>query len=316
MLTMALTREMVRGLDELAQRQDDVVSRRQLVGISVGHDRIRSEVRARRWRLIGRQAVVLHRGPLTERQSWWVAVLTAGKGAALAGLTAAASYGLVGFPSDAVHVVVANGTRIRRVRRTKVHVSRRFVPADLHPALLPPRTNRERSLVDAAVWSENARTACAILVSAVQQRLTTAGRLRRELQAAGGVRHRAVLLAIMDDVEGGSHALTEIDLVRLCRRLRLPLPIRQSVRTDRFGRRRYLDAEWRLPDGRVVVVEVDGGIHLLPLNYWDDMDRDVELVISGRTVVRIPSVAFRLDERRVGDQLTRVLLGRESRRAA
>jgi len=88
------------------------------------------------------------------------------------------------------------------------------------------------------------------------------------------------------------------------------------VRTDRFGRRRYLDAEWRLPDGRVVVVEVDGGIHLLPLHYWDDMDRDVELVISGRTVVRIPSVALRLDERRVGDQLTRVLLGEQSSRAA
>jgi len=188
---MALTPEMARELDELARRQDDVVSRRQLNDVGIGHDRVRSEVRARRWRIVGPQAVVLHRGTLTEPQLWWVAVLSNGKGAALAGLTAAAGYGLVGFTSasasETVHVVVANGTRIRRLPRIRVHVSRRLGASDVHPARQPPRTTLDRSLVDAAVWSKSSRKACAILVSAVQQRLTTASRLRRQLHASGRV---------------------------------------------------------------------------------------------------------------------------------
>jgi hypothetical protein len=39
------------------------------------------------------------------------------------------------------------------------------------------------------------------------------------------------------------------------------LPRGQRARLDRAGRRRWTDAEWDLPDGRVLVLEVDGGFH-------------------------------------------------------
>ena len=48
------------------------------------------------------------------------------------------------------------------------------------------------------------------------------------------------------DIRGGSEALSEIDLIRLCRRFGLQEPDRQVKRFDSHGRIRYLDAEWKL----------------------------------------------------------------------
>ena len=106
------------------------------------------------------------------------------------------------------------------------------------------------------------RPACGILAAAVQQRLTTPGELRVAVTAATRTRHRAALLAALDDIAQGTQALSEIDFVRLCRRHGLPVPTHQAVRVEPSGRRRYLDAEWTLPDGRSAAVEVDGALHL------------------------------------------------------
>ena len=109
------------------------------------------------------------------------------------------------------------------------------------------------------------------------------------------------------DISSGAQALSEIDFARICRRFRLPEPVRQSVRVEPSGRRRYLDAEWALSDGRRVVAEVDGAVHLLPRRYWDDMDRSNELVIDGSTVLRFATYALRAHPERVADQLRRAL---------
>ena len=79
------------------------------------------------------------------------------------------------------------------------------------------------------------------------------------------------------------------------------------MRTERSGRRRYLDAEWVTPGGGRVVAEVDGAVHLLPRRYWDDMDRANELVIDGSTVLRFAAYAVRAEPERVADQLARAL---------
>src|SRR5205807_1733388 len=107
--------------------------------------------------------------------------------------------------------------------------------------------------------------------AAVQQRLTTPGRLAPELRRAGAVRHIAVLRALLDDIAGGGHTLAEIDLAPLARRAGLPPPRWQSLRREPGGRVRYVDAEFDLPDGTVLAVEVDGAVHLEPLTWWDDM---------------------------------------------
>src|SRR5690242_8867198 len=57
-----------RQLAELADRQHGVLARRQLYSAGFDQHHIRTAVRARRWQVFGRHAVVLHNAALTERQ--------------------------------------------------------------------------------------------------------------------------------------------------------------------------------------------------------------------------------------------------------
>jgi very-short-patch-repair endonuclease len=81
--------------------------------------------------------------------------------------------------------------------------------------------------------------------------------------------------------------------------------VRQVVRTDGQGKRRYLDGEIVCKSGKRVAFEVDGGVHLLPESYWNDMRRQNELLIVGTTVLRFSSYAARFQRAAVADQIRR-----------
>jgi hypothetical protein len=181
----------------------------------------------------------------------------------------------------------------------RLHVSRRFGEDDLHPGRAIPTVRVERALVDAASWMASPRKACAVIAAGVQQRLTTASRLRPELAAACRARHHKLLTHVLADISGGAQSFGEIDFGRLVRRAGLPPPIRQAFRYDAAGRRRWLDADL---DG--FSVEIDGAVHLRPLRYWDDMARQNDLIIvTGKPVLRFSTVAIRIDENTVVAQL-------------
>jgi hypothetical protein len=136
--------------------------------------------------------------------------------------------------------------------------------------------------------------------------MTTAPRLREELEGAGRVRHRRLLLSVLADIEGGAHAVSELDFLRFCRRHGFPRPQLQ-VRCDTRGRRRYLDATFRRPDGRLVGIEVDGAIHLVVRTYWNDMERLNDLVIRKRPMLRFPSAYVYADDPVMVAQLRELL---------
>ena len=235
---------------------------------------------------------------MTPTQNRWRRLLNAGSEAALCARTALEVDGLRGWEDPAVHVLFSKGERPPTVAGVVAHESRRYNPVtDRHPVALPWRTRAERSAIDAAAWSRSPRTACGLLAAVVQQRLATSDRLLSELQRVGQVRHRKVMAAARRH-PGWRSGLSEIDFGRLCRRYGLPEPIRQQMRRDRDGRRRYLDAEFRARDGTTVVVEVDGAVHLLVQTYWDDMDRQNSLTVHGERVLRYPTVAFYLQPAR------------------
>jgi hypothetical protein len=146
------------------------------------------------------------------------------------------------------------------------------------------------------------------MAAAVQQRRTNCAALADALDRFPRLRHHAALRAAVADIAGGSQALSEIDFVRLCRRHGLPEPFRQAVRADSTGRRRYLDAMWRRSDGRLVVAEVDGGLHLIATNWWNDQLRQNELAISDALVLRFPTIVVRLEDDEVARQLRRALM--------
>lgn len=284
--------------------QDSVFTRHQLLEAGLSPGQLAAQVSARRWRAPTSTVYVLHNGPLTQRQQWWVATLAVGP---LAGRTALTAWGVTGWASDSVEVLVRRGAtpELPAGLALTVHESRRFLPQHVHPVREPRCVPVERAAVDAAAWSREARHACGLLAAVVQQRKTVARKLLEELTAAGRVRHVAVMRAVLHDIEGGAQALTEVDLGGLCRRFGLFVPQRQVLRVDGSGRRRYLDARVSAPNGRSVLVEVDGALHLLVSTYWDDMRRLNEIVIGGEPVLRFPSSALYLDELTVGNQLRR-----------
>ena len=295
-------------LANLVERQSGVLTRTQLHECGMTTAAVRAALAARRWRAFGRNVIVVHNGQITETQRQWIAVLLPQKLAALAGPTAAAEGGLLGFESEQIHVVVPHDTHVRVPSWIKLHESRRFGPADALLTAGLPRTRPPRSLIDTATWSRRPRRACAVLCAGVQQRLVTPEALDTELSRAGAVRHVAIMRAILGDIAGGGHTLAEIDLGPLARRAGLPLPRRQALRREPNGKIRYVDAEFDLPDGTLLAVEIDGAMHLQPFSWWDDMDRQNEIVIGRQPVLRFPSLTVRLNEERVVDQLRRMRL--------
>ncbi|MCW2496512.1 hypothetical protein [Jatrophihabitans sp.] len=267
---------------------------------------IKAQLEAERWQRCG-YAIVLHNGPLSALQRWHVARVHGGPRALITGFTALEAQGLTGWSREHTDVLVPLGTRVRtgspfplrlhRVRRWSA--VRRLRDARVHVA--------GQALLVATSSLDQPRSACGLLAATVQQGLLSPARLSTLLEEAPRTRHRALLVAAAADIAQGSEALSEIDFVRICRRFGLPPPTQQLVRRERSGRRRYLDATWRRADGRLVVVEVDGALHLSQRRWWDDQLRQNELALADALVLRFPSAVVRAEPRLVAAQLRRAL---------
>lgn len=212
--------------------------------------------------------MVLHNGPLSRRQRWDAALINTGPRAILTGFTAAEYLGLTGWQRDWIDVLAAAGAS-----------------PPVSAALIRIRLHRSRS----------------------QQRLASPDSLLAVVNTARCTRHQRALRAALYDIAGGSQALSEIDFARLCHRYGLPTPIRQAIRTDADGRRRFLDASWRRADGRLVVVEVDGALHVGVSSWWADQERQNWLTLGDALILRFPSWAIRHDEQTVVRQLRAAL---------
>jgi Protein of unknown function (DUF559) len=275
----------------------------------LGRGYVRWKIAAGQWQRPCRGVVVTFSGPLSRAHQEWAAVLAAGPGAVLAGLTAARLDGLAGFDDPRIHVLVPASRRVRAQLPAGVIVHRSAVlaPTSVHPLRLPPRTRLARSVVDAASWMGTANGTRAVLAAAVQQRLVRVRQLRTVLERRPALRRRSLIMRTLSDIEGGAEALSELDFARLTRRFGLPEPDRQAVRLDSRGRRRWLDAYW---DYARLVAEVDGRWHMDAQAWWADMRRDNELTVSGLRVLRFPAFAVRDEPELVAAQLRAVLLAR------
>jgi hypothetical protein len=268
---------------------------------------VAAQLRARRWRRIGR-AIALHNGVLSDAERRRAALLNCGYPAALTAFTAAEEFGLRSWERPRIHVLVPGGTRVTRPAELdlRVHYVGEWREGDV--LAIRDLHRAAPALVLAASTFAKPRPACGLLAAGVQQKLVTADQLRTALDANSRMRHRRAMRLAVDDIAQGAQALSEIDLGRLCRRHGLPQPVRQAVRRDRSGKRRYIDAEWISRSGKRVVAEVDGALHLAPRRWWDDQLRQNEFVISGDLVLRFPTAIVRHEELIVASQLGRALL--------
>jgi very-short-patch-repair endonuclease len=285
------------GLAALLREQDKVIDTASALGW-MSRQELRWRVTSGRWQRPCYGIVVAHSGPMTQRQRLWTAVMWAGHGAVLAGLTAARLDGLEGFAgpdgeNQPIHLLVPASRSVRRVPPGLpfvVHYSTVLSSEDVHPLRQPRRTRVARSLVDAAAWMAADRGAQAVLAAGVQQRLVRPADMMAVVARNRRLPRRAMIKDTLDDIAGGAQALSELDFTRLIRRYRLPAPDRQAPRHDAAGRRRWLDAVWETAR---LIVEVDGIHHMDAAQYWADMDRDNDFTLDGYRVLRFPAFIVR-----------------------
>lgn len=270
------------GWRAVLARQDDVISRRQALASDLSASAWRWRT-STCWQLPLPGVAVAHTGPLTERQLRWCALLACGDSAALSADWALVAQGFRTHDPGPVQVAVPEHRQVRPpalpglgVRVHRVSGLDRLV----HPAHAPTVVRTAAAALHAAAWAPSDRAGEWRLAAVVQQRLTTVAALRTELEALPRLPRRGLLRQVLDDVELGAHALTELDLLRLLRLLHLPLPDRMQLRERGRTGVRYLDAWF---ERQRVVLEVDGAHHR-DAREWDaDLLRADEIAVQHRS---------------------------------
>ena len=283
----------------LASAQAGIVTRRQLYRADVPRWLVRRELAVGRWKRTGRQSLVLHNGPLLAESRRWVAVLEAGRRAAIDGVTALQHAGVRGLDDDTVHVLTPKGSAPPRLPGVRMHESRRWREEDVIEDSGIRRVTPAVAAVHAALWARTEREATFLLALAVQQRVATPRELQRAIDVVRRHRLRKAMLRVVDELAGGVRSLGELDVGLAMRARGLPEPDRQVLRRRPSGRD-YLDADF---DDVEVTLEIDGWQHEEPEQRLNDTLRDLASSTAGRTVVRLPLVAWRWDEAAVLDAL-------------
>lgn len=279
-----------RRVERLAAEQSGVLTRPQLYAAGVTRSEVRANVRAGRWQQVGRQSIALSSGPLVRGAMLWAAVFEAGPRAFLDGVSALQAAGLERFEWDSIRVSVPRGARVRRIPGIDIRQTRRWAASDLHEGSGAPRARVEVASVRAALWARSDKQAALVLTMVVQQGLTTAEALGREMLRVRKDKRRALLHAVVLDLLEGAASLGEAEFSRECRRRGLPEPSRQSLRRTSRGAC-YLDVEW---EGWRVVVEIDGIQHSWASNVVADALRHNEVTLDRTTVLRLPLLGLRV----------------------
>ena len=290
-------------LEALIASQEGMVARRQLNRHGIDWDHVDAEVAARRWVARTPRVISTVTGELTRAQLEWLAVLHAGERSMLGGLSAAARHGLTGWDRDVVTVYVDDELSFEPVDGVRFFRSRR--PFDLlrHPRPGIPVCRLEPAVLLFAAYQTAPRPAHGVIAASIQQRLTTVERMVEWVDALRPLRWSKPFKRTLGDIAGGAHSGAELDVRRMCRRFGIAMPDGQVARTDRAGRRRWTDCEWRLPDGRVVVLEVDGSFHIDVLESMQDHRRARRLTSTDRLVVRCSAFEVRHEPEQVAADL-------------
>jgi very-short-patch-repair endonuclease len=229
---------------------------------------------------------------LREDQMRMAGLLEAGPGSALAGCSALVEAGWRGSELGRVDVHAPRGRRRRAQGQPgwlRIHEPR--VEPRIHG--FPARSTVARAVLDASSWARSDREATMILTSVVQQRLVTLDAVSRELGRQDRRRRAGCIRDVLIDMTGGAESSNEVAFLRRCRQYALPKP---RMQTRRVGGRRRTDAEFTLPGGRLLIVEIDGIGHLDVNSWQEDITRHNELAIStGAVILRVTGWEVRND---------------------
>ena len=281
---MEVTASVRDELAELTGAQAGAIARRQLRRLGVSREVVRSHLRGRRWQRPLPGTYVVFTGPLPPLTRVWAAVLYAGEEAVASHRTAAWLHALVDDLPVRLDVCVPHGHRHKGSRPgVRVRQSRRYLER-AHPALLPPRTRLEDTVLDMTDDTRRSDEVITLVLRACQRRLTTAARLRQAARRRSRLRWRALLRDLLADVVDGVQSALER---RYRRNVELPHGLPRGARNRQEGpgrRRRYRDVRykrWRL------LVELDGrAAHPEEWQERDDIRDNAALDDDGSVTLR------------------------------
>jgi hypothetical protein len=234
--------------------QAGVIAHAQALAHGITHDQIRVRLTSGRWQRLHRGIYATFPGEVPRAAQLWAAVLVAGDGAVLSHQAAAEAWGM-SAPQQPIHVTIPHSRKVTAdVHGVVVHRSRQVDP---HPAVMPPRTRIEETVLDVALLCTTVDDAIAWLIAACQQRRTTATRLRAALATRSRVHWRAELMSALADIDDGAQSLLEVRYLRNVERAHaLPCGLRQTPRTG-FAGKVYHDVEYA---DFATIIELDGRI--------------------------------------------------------
>lgn len=265
-----LPHEVLRILKE----QDDIITVGQAVAAGMPAKAVRALVHAGRWQVMHRGVYAAFTGKPSRLAELWAAQLRAGpESAVLSHQTAAELWGLVSSPSQVIHVTVPHGLNPERrgpIPGVVVHRSR-SLSRSRHPALTPPRTRLEETLLDLIDGARNFDECYDWICRGIGRRLTTASRIWAALDARPRMQCREDIELALGYANGGALSVLELRYARGVERVHgLPTATRQA-RIRRATGNRYLDnlyLEYR------ACVEIDGTAAHPADEQWRDKSRD------------------------------------------
>ncbi|MCA0435758.1 MAG: hypothetical protein LCH98_04610 [Actinobacteria bacterium] len=288
-------------LEALVQAQYGVFTRRQAMacGLTVGDIKW---ALGRRWISVLPGVYLAHRGSPQRAQLLMAGQLYAGEEAVLSGPAACRWRGLEqASRTGVVHVIVPTSRSSRQIRW--LHIRRSSLPAGLHPSGPLRLATVERAVVDAARLAPGLEDATALVIEALQRRLTTLERLAHTNDALGRP-GSALTSRALRAAAGGAWSIPELALGRLVRSSRV-LP-------EMWCNPRLTTAESRLlvmPDGWFDDVGMAVMVHS---RRWHDgsrseltVERDGELTAYGVVVCAITPRSIEREPARVLDFLER-----------
>ena len=224
----------------------------------------------------------------------WVALEHAGPGALLGGLTATELYGMKNWARDDITVLVGPRAvlRPRRGGRATSAPDARWRPCGIRPSRRRA-AGANRRCCCSLLTNRSTRTALGAITATVQQQLTTPANLLEWTRPLRPLRRAAC------DPRPARRCVGRLAVAGRDRR---PADVPSVGAGDAsppeaqarpVGRLRFTDCEWDLPDGRVLVLEIDGGFHVNVENYTEDVQRHRGLTTDRRIVVRCTTYEVR-----------------------
>ncbi|QGK69243.1 hypothetical protein GIY23_06570 [Allosaccharopolyspora coralli] len=281
-MTLSFTDARTRSEWDLIRRsQHDIVTTRQLRAFGLSWNAIRAKLDGRRWQRVHRGVIALFTGPLTRQARLSAALLYGGGRSCLSHESAAEAWGWLRQRDDEpIHITVPYTHSVRAQPGLVIHRSRAFQHV-LAP-LVPPRTNREDTVLDLATAQPDRASAQRNLMNRATAHRVSATALFELMQARPAYRYHAALERAVRFLAEGTTSVLEVRyLLDVEAAHGIPQARRQvPVRAD--GRKLLEDCDYS-PVGVPLIVRLDGrAYHGDVETAFRDRRRDNAAELAGR----------------------------------